>query len=90
MLGPFEVPTAIPTINLLLLSLSLKLKTVIKPQRSVKRFNVRKLQDPYVLQKYTSTLSNKFSMLRDELSIDKSMGKDRRVPEISGTRSCGI
>ncbi|XP_065582702.1 craniofacial development protein 2-like [Artemia franciscana] len=53
----------------------LKLKTFIKPQRSVKRFNVRKLQDPYVLQKYTSTLSNKFSMLRDELSIDNQWEK---------------
>ena len=61
--------------QLVVAKFKLKLKTVIKPQRSVKTFNVRKLQDPYVLQRYTSTLSNEFSMLRDELSIDNQWEK---------------
>ncbi|KAK2702390.1 hypothetical protein QYM36_018999 [Artemia franciscana] len=59
----------------LVAKLKLKLKTIIKPQWSVKKFNVIKLQYPYVLQKYTSTLSNKFSVVRDELSIDNQWEK---------------
>ena len=53
----------------------LKLKTVTKPQRPVKTFNLRKLQDPNVLQKYTTALSNKFSLLRDEVSLDSQWEK---------------
>ncbi|KAK2705877.1 uncharacterized protein LOC136030686 [Artemia franciscana] len=61
--------------QLVVAKLKLELKTVIRPQRSVKTFNVRKLQDPYVLQKYTSTFSDKFSILRDKLSIDNQWEK---------------